>query len=227
MEVANRFKNGELELVNCKNGIKVPEADIIFEGKILIDETAPEGPFVDLTDTYDYVREEPVIKLSKMYIKKENPMYHAILPAGFEHKLLQGMPQEPRIFNAVKNTVPTVQNVVLTEGGCCWLHAAVSVKKQTEGDGKNIIMAALAAHPSLKHVVVVDEDVDIFDPQDIEYAIATRVKGDDDIIIVPKARGSSLDPKASEIDGTTTKVGVDATKSILEPEKFERVSFSE
>ena len=162
-----------------------------------------------------------------MYIKKENPMYHAILPAGFEHKLLQGMPQEPRIFNAVKNTVPTVQNVVLTEGGCCWLHAAVSIKKQTEGDGKNIIMAALAAHPSLKHVVVVDEDVDIFDPQDIEYAIATRVKGDDDIIIVPKARGSSLDPKASEIDGTTTKVGVDATKSILEPEKFERVSFSE
>ena len=114
----------------------------------------------------------------------------------------------------MKNTVPTVQNVVLTEGGCCWLHAAVSIKKQTEGDGKNIIMAALAAHPSLKHVVVVDEDVDIFDPQDIEYAIATRV-------------GSSLDPKASEIDGTTTKVGVDATKSILEPEKFERVSFSE
>ena len=227
MEVANRFKNGELELVRCKNGIKVPEADIIFEGKILIDETAPEGPFVDLTDTYDYVREEPVIKLSKMYIKKENPMYHAILPAGFEHKLLQGMPQEPRIFNAVKNTVPTVQNVVLTEGGCCWLHAAVSIKKQTEGDGKNIIMAALAAHPSLKHVVVVDEDVNIFDPQDIEYAIATRVKGDDDIIIVPKARGSSLDPKASEIDGTTTKVGVDATKSILAPEKFERVSFSE
>ena len=205
----------------------LPEADIIFEGKILIDETAPEGPFVDLTDTYDYVREEPVIKLSKMYIKKENPMYHAILPAGFEHKLLQGMPQEPRIFNAVKNTVPTVQNVVLTEGGCCWLHAAVSIKKQTEGDGKNIIMAALAAHPSLKHVVVVDEDVDIFDPQDIEYAIATRVKGDDDIIIVPKARGSSLDPKASEIDGTTTKVGVDATKSILTPEKFERVSLSE
>ena len=124
MEVANRFKDGNLELVQCKNGINVPEADIIFEGKILIDETAPEGPFVDLTDTYDYVREEPVIKLSKMYIKKENPMYHAILPAGFEHKLLQGMPQEPRIFNAVKNTVPTVQKCSLDRGrmllaACC------------------------------------------------------------------------------------------------------------
>ena len=228
MEVANRFKNGELTLVNTKNGLKVPEADIILEGKILVDETAEEGPFVDLTDTYDLIRQEPVIKLSKMYFKKDEALhYHAILPAGFEHKLLQGLPQEPRIYNAVKNTVPTVQNVVLTEGGCCWLHAAVSIKKQTQGDGKNVIMSALAAHPSLKHVVVVDEDVDIFDPQDIEYAIATRVKGDDDIVIVPKARGSSLDPVASEVDGTTTKVGVDATKSILEPEKFERVSFSE
>ena len=91
-----------------------------------------------------------------------------------------------------------------------------AIATRVKGDD-DIIMAALAAHPSLKHVVVVDEDVDIFDPQDIEYAIATRVKGDDDIIIVPKARGSSLDPKASEID----------TKSILTPEKFERVSLSE
>ena len=73
---------------------------------------------------------------------------------------------------------------------------------------------------------MVDVYIDIFDPQDIEYAIATRVKGDDDIIIIPKARGSSLDPVAKP-DGTTTKVGVDATKSVLEPEKFERVSFSE
>ncbi|MDO5820714.1 MAG: UbiD family decarboxylase [Methanobrevibacter sp.] len=226
MEVANAFKDGELTLVNCKGDLKVPDADIILEGSISVTETHKEGPFVDLTDTYDHIRDEPVIKLTKMYIKKENAMYHAILPAGFEHKLLQGLPQEPRIYNAVKNTLPTVQNVVLTEGGCCWLHAAVSIKKQTEGDAKNVMMAALAAHPSLKHVVVVDEDIDIFDPQDIEYAIATRVKGDDDIIIIPKARGSSLDPVAKP-DGTTTKVGVDATKSVLEPEKFERVSFSE
>lgn len=225
MEVANAFKNGDLTLVNCKADIKVPDADIILEGKILNGERAKEGPFVDLTDTYDVIRDEPVIKLTKMHLK-ENAMYHAILPAGFEHKLLQGLPQEPRIFNAVKNTVPTVQNVVLTEGGCCWLHAVVSIKKQTQGDGKNIIMAALAAHPSLKHVVVVDEDVDIFNPQDVEYAIATRVKGDEDIVIVPKARGSSLDPVAKP-DGTTTKVGVDATKTLGQEEKFERVSFSE
>ncbi|MCL2116173.1 MAG: UbiD family decarboxylase [Methanobrevibacter sp.] len=226
MEVANAFKNGNLKLYNCEeNDLKVPEAEIIFEGKILAGEREKEGPFVDLTDTYDIVREEPVIHLSKMHLK-DNAMYHAILPAGYEHKLLQGLPQEPRIFNAVKNTVPTVKNVVLTEGGCCWLHAAIAIEKQTQGDGKNVIMAALAAHPSLKHAVVVDNDINIFNPQDLEYAIATRVKGDDDIIIIPKARGSTLDPAALP-DGTTTKVGVDATKILGKEEKFERVSLSE
>ena len=225
LEVANTFKNGELNLVKCESvDIEAPECEILLEGKILPDERKSEGPFVDLTDTYDKIRDEPIIKLSKMHYK-DNPYYHAILPAGNEHKLLQGLPQEPRIYNSVKNTLPTVQNVVLTEGGCCWLHAVVSIKKQTEGDAKNVMMAALSAHPSLKHCVIVDEDINIFDPVDVEYAIATRVKGDDDIIIIPKARGSSLDPVA-EIDGTTTKIGVDATKSFHNIDDYERVSFT-
>ncbi len=223
LEVANNFQNGEMGLINCETvDLEVPECEILLEGKILAHERAEEGPFVDLTDTYDVVRQEPVIQLQKVHYR-ENALYHAIMPAGNEHKLLQGLPQEPRIFQAVQNTVPTVKNVVLTEGGCCWLHAAVSIQKQTQGDGKNVIMAALAAHPSLKHCVVVDEDVDVFDSEDLEYAMATRVKGDEDIIIVPLARGSSLDPCAAP-DGTTTKVGVDATKPLDKKEKFERVS---
>lgn len=226
LEVANNFHNGNMKLIECESvDLEVPESEIIMEGKILPHIREPEGPFVDLTDTYDVIRDEPVIKIEKIHYK-DNPYYHAIMPAGFEHRLLQGLPQEPRIYNAVLNTVPTVQNVVLTEGGCCWLHAAVSIKKQTPGDGKNVLMATLAAHPSLKHAIVVDEDINIFDPEDIEYAIATRVKGDDDIMIVPGARGSSLDPCATP-DGTTTKVGVDATKPLDKKEKFERVSFTE
>ncbi len=226
MDVANAFKNGELTLIKTESELEVPQADIILEGKISVTETTAEGPFVDLTDTYDIIRDQPIITLSKMHIKKDNPCYHAILPAGFEHKLLQGLPQEPRIYKSVKNAVPTVETVALTEGGCCWLHAVISINKQTEGDGKNAIMAALSAHPSLKHAVVVDTDVDVFDPQDVEYAIATRVKADRDIMIVPNVRGSSLDPVA-ESDGTTTKLGVDATKSLKTIEKFERVSFGE
>ncbi len=223
LEVANTFHNGEMKLIKCDNvDLEVPDCEILLEGQIMPHERAPEGPFVDLTDTYDVVRQEPVIKLQKMHYK-DNPLYHAIMPAGNEHKLLQGLPQEPRIYKAVLNTVPTVKNVVLTEGGCCWLHAAISIQKQTPGDGKNVIMAALAAHPSLKHCVVVDEDINIFDGDDIEYAIATRVKGDEDILIIPGARGSSLDPRATP-DGTTTKVGVDATKLLDKKEKFERVS---
>jgi UbiD family decarboxylases len=225
LEVANYFHQGEMKLIKCETvDLEVPECEILLEGRMLPNERAEEGPFVDLTDTYDVVRMEPVIELERMHYRHDS-MYHAIMPAGFEHKLLQGLPQEPRIFNAVQNTVPTVKNVALTEGGCCWLHAAVSIQKQTQGDGKNVIMAALAAHPSLKHCVVVDEDIDIFDAEDVEYAIATRVKGDEDILIVPGARGSSLDPCAKP-DGTTTKVGVDATKPLDKLEKFERVSFS-
>ncbi len=224
MDVANAFKDGNLELIKCGN-LNVPHADIILEGKISVTETVAEGPFVDLTDTYDIIRDQPIINLETMHIKKD-AVYHAIIPAGFEHKLLQGLPQEPRIYKSVKNAVPTVENVVLTEGGCCWLHAVVSIRKQTEGDGKNAIMAALSAHPSLKHCVVVDTDVNVFDAEDVEYAISTRVKGDRDIMIVPNVRGSSLDPVA-ESDGTTTKIGVDATKSLKTLEKFERVSFGE
>ena len=224
MDVANAFKGGDLELIKCGD-LNVPRADIILEGKISVSETVPEGPFVDLTDTYDIIRDQPIINLETMHIKND-AVYHAIIPAGFEHKLLQGLPQEPRIFKAVKNAVPTVENVVLTEGGCCWLHAVVSIRKQTEGDGKNAIMAALSAHPSLKHCVVVDTDVNVFDAEDVEYAISTRIKGDRDIMIVPNVRGSSLDPVA-ESDGTTTKIGVDATKSLKALEKFERVSFGE
>jgi UbiD family decarboxylase len=223
LEVANSFHNGEMKLIKCDTvDLEVPDCEILLEGQIIPHERDSEGPFVDLTDTYDVIRQEPVISIGKMHCK-DKPLYHAIMPAGNEHKLLQGLPQEPRIYRAVQNTVPTVKNVVLTEGGCCWLHAAISIQKQTPGDGKNVIMAALAAHPSLKHCVVVDEDINIFNGDDIEYAIATRVKGDEDILIVPGARGSSLDPRATP-DGTTTKVGVDATKLLNKKEKFERVS---
>ncbi|MDO5851068.1 MAG: UbiD family decarboxylase [Methanobacteriaceae archaeon] len=222
LEVANTFKNNTLSTVQCElSDIQVPIAQILLEGKILPFEREKEGPFVDLTGTYDVVREEPIIKIERMHFNKDS-YYHSIMPAGNEHKLLQGLPQEPRIFGAVQNTLPTVKNVVLTEGGCCWLHAVISIDKQTQGDAKNVLMAALSAHPSLKHCVIVDEDINIFDPSDVEYAIATRVKGDKDIIIIPEVRGSSLDPCAKP-DGTTTKIGVDATKSFENIEKFTRV----
>jgi UbiD family decarboxylase len=221
---AAALRGRPVELFECSNGIKVPHAEIVLEGYIDPVERVDEGPFVDITGTYDLVRQEPVIHITRILHRKD-PIYHGILPAGPEHLLMMGVPYEPRIFNAVSE-VTTVKNVVLTEGGCCYLHAVVQIEKQTEGDGKNAIMAAFAAHTSLKHVVVVDDDIDIFDLHDVEFAIATRVKGDMDVMIIPNVRGSSLDPRGAP-DGTTTKMGIDATKVLKEAQNFERAKMPE
>jgi UbiD family decarboxylases len=221
-EYAAALRGAPVELFECGNGIKVPHAEYVLEGYIDPTQRVSEGPFVDITGTYDHIRPEPVIKITKIWHRKD-PIYHGILPAGAEHLLMMGVPYEPKIYKAVSE-VTTVKNVVLTEGGCCYLHAVVQIKKQTEGDAKNAMMAAFAAHTSLKHVVVVDEDIDIFNPDDVEFAIATRVKGDMDTMIVTNVRGSSLDPRG-EPDGTTTKVGVDATKVLKNKEDFERAKF--
>ncbi|MDD2438845.1 MAG: UbiD family decarboxylase [Methanosarcinaceae archaeon] len=218
-EYAAALRGSPVELFECENGIKVPHSEIVLEGYIEPEERVDEGPFVDITGTYDRIRKEPVIRITRI-IHRKDPIYHGILPAGPEHLLMMGVPYEPRIFRAV-GEVTQVKNVVLSQGGCCYLHAIVQIEKQTEGDGKNAIMAAFAAHTSLKHVVVVDEDIDIFDPNDVEFAIATRVKGDKDLLIISNVRGSSLDPRGAS-DGTTTKLGIDATKVLAEKENFKR-----
>lgn len=217
-EYASALKREPIELFKLGNGVAVPHAEIAFEG-FIGKERAKEGPFLDITGTYDRIREEPVITLTRMYHRKD-PIYHAILPGGREHRLLMGVPYEPLIYRAVEH-VARVKNVFLTDGGCCYLHAVVQLKKDREGEPKNAIIAAFAAHPSLKCVVVVDEDIDPFNPTEVEYAIATRVRWDKDLVLIPGVRGSSLDPSAQ--NGLTTKVGIDATKELGEEKRYERV----
>ncbi|NJE09956.1 UbiD family decarboxylase [Thermococcus sp. MAR1] len=200
-------------------GIPVPvETEFVFEAKIL-PELTDEGPFVDITGTYDYVRKQPVVVFERMYHVDE-PVFHALLPGGYEHFMLMGLPKEPQIYASVKRVVPRVHGVRLTEGGAMWLHAVVSITKQHDGDGKNAILAAFTGHPSLKHVVVVDEDVDIYDDREVEWAIATRFQADRDLVVIPNARGSSLDPSAEK--SLTAKWGIDATKPLERKEEFER-----
>jgi UbiD family decarboxylase len=218
---AAELMGGELGVRTCENGVRVPDAEIVLEGYIGA-ETASEGPFVDITGTYDPVRQQPVVEFTRMYCK-EDPIYHGILPAGDEHKLLMGAPYEPKIYRAV-GEVTGVRNVLLTKGGAGYLHAVVQIRKNTQGDARNAIMAAFAAHTSLKHVVVVDEDIDIYDPYDVEYAIATRVRGDTDIMVIHGVRGSSLDPMRLA-DGTNVKVGVDATIVMGREDEFKRAEW--
>jgi len=209
LELANTLLNDKLECYNL-DGFDVPkESEVVMKGRLLSSEEADEGPFVDLTGTWDAVRKQPILEVEDLYYRNE-PIWQVILPGGSEHRLLMGVPQEPRIFTFVQNAVPSVQSVVLTEGGCGWLHAVVSIKKRVEGDGKNAGLAALAAHPSLKMVIVVDDDINIYDPLDVEWALATRFQPDRGLVVISGARGSSLDPSTNK-SGVTSKWLIDAT----------------
>ena len=195
-----------LKVGRTDNGLLVPsECDYVLEGRITFD-TAKEGPFVDITGTYDYIRDQPVIKIDRIW-SCEDPYFQFILPGGNEHYLFMGLPREPMIYRTVKQAVPRTHAVRLTEGGCCWLNGVVSITKNKEGDGVNAIMAAFTGHPSMKNVIIVDEDIDIFDDRQVEWAVATRFQADR-LLVINGAAGSSLDPSS---EGTTSKMGIDAT----------------
>ncbi|MEM0022808.1 MAG: UbiD family decarboxylase, partial [Archaeoglobaceae archaeon] len=204
-------------LLYKKGDLLIPDSEIVLFGRITAETTA-EGPFVDLTGTYDDVRNEPILEIDEIYAK-EDYIYYSITPGAYEHRILMGIPYEPVIYRFVSN-VCKVKNVATTVGSRNYFHAIVQIEKKTEGDAKNAILAALSANPSLKGVIVVDEDIDIFSYEDIDYAIATRFQADKDFIVIPGARGSSLDPSADE---TTAKWGIDATKPLKNAKDFEKV----
>ena len=210
------------DVVRIKNGLTVPaEADYVLEGR-LINETHDEGPFVDAVRTYDRVRKEPVLVVDRIYRRKD-AIFHIIVGGLDEHFMFMGMPREPVIYQAVSRAVPHVKAVRLTEGGCAWLHGIVSIRKQHQGDGKNAIMAAFGAHTSMKQVVIVDEDVDVFDDRDVEWAIATRFQADRGLVVLHDVRGSSIDPSAR--DGFTSKMGIDATRPMgADPTMFDKAT---
>jgi UbiD family decarboxylase len=221
--LASALLGKPLELVKCGTvDTEVPaNSEVVIEGQILPDELVDEGPFADITGTYDIVRKQPVLKVSRVTMR-ESPIYHALLPSGGEHRMLMGMPREPGIYSSVSK-VTTAKNACLTDGGCNWLHGVVSIEKTSQEDGKKAIDAAFEGHPSMKHVIVVDSDIDIFDMRDVEYAVATRFQADRDAVIIKGAKGSSLDPSAGE-GAITTKVGIDATK-LIDGEGYEKAQF--
>jgi UbiD family decarboxylase len=123
-----------------------------------------------------------------------------------------GMPIEAKINKDLKQVLPQTKNVILTEGGCKWLHAIVQISKKRDSDPKKAIKATFSDHRSLKNVIIVDDDIDPSNPVEVEYAMATRFQADKDLVIIPNVRGSSLDPSSDQKNLLTTKMGVDATK---------------
>ncbi|MBN2477960.1 UbiD family decarboxylase, partial [Candidatus Micrarchaeota archaeon] len=187
--------------------------EFVYEGYVT-DEWADEGPFLDLTDTYDAVRKQRVLKITKIH-HRDKAIHHILLPGGLEHKMLMGMPREPTIFNEV-NKVSDCVDVNITPGGCSWLHGVVSIKKKSDSEVSAVIDSAFNGHKSMKHVVVVDADIDVNNMLEVEWAIATRVQGDRDIYIKKNQKGSSLDPSSDPNTRITSKVGIDATIPVRE-----------
>lgn len=222
-DVANTLLKRKLSLIECENvdALAPAEAEIVLEGRLSSKKEVIEGSLVDITGTYDVKRSQPAIEIVGM-MHREDYVYQALLPSGNEHKLLMGLPYEVKIWEAAANTVPKVKAVNLTTGGCGWLHAVVSIDKQKDGDAKNALAAVFGAHPSLKHAVVVDTDIDVYNMEEVEWAIATRFQANEDMVIIQNARGSTLDPSADQESGLTTKLGIDATRPLNKPkEKFE------
>ncbi|MFN2235429.1 MAG: UbiD family decarboxylase [Anaerolineales bacterium] len=200
------------------------QTEFVIEGTVYRDQTHVEGPFVDLTETQDICRQEPVLGISAI-THREDAIWQALLPGSLEHKLLMGMPREPTIYQAVNRVVKCL-DVNINPGGCSWLHAVVQIDKQNKEDGKLAIAAAFAGHRSCKHVFIVDRDIDIYDPLQVEWAMATRFQGDRDMIILDKEPGSSLDPSAEPGTKLTTKIGFDLTAPVGEARKhFEKVPY--
>ena len=207
----SRLHGKPLRMVRLPNGIAVPaDSEYAMEARITL-ELDDEGPYVDITGTVDEVRQEPVIEYDSVYHRSE-PVFHALISAGVEHRTLMGMPRAPTIKAAVSKVV-NCTDVYLTEGGCGWLSSVVQIKPQHEDDGIKAIHAALDGHRSMKQVVVVDEDIDIANPIRVEWALMTRWQPDTDTVILTGQKGSSLDPSRDE-DGSTSKIGMDATLPI-------------
>ena len=220
-----------LEPLNVVQAITVDlyvpaEAEFVLEGKVYADRRHAEGPFVDLTETQDVIRQEPVFEI-RAITHRVDAIWQALLPGGLEHKLLMGMPREPTIFKSVNQVVHCL-DVYVNPGGSSWLHAIVQIDKHAADDGLKAIQAAFEGHSSCKHVFVVDKDIDIYNPLEVEWAMATRFQGHEDMLVKGRERGSSLDPSAELGTHQTTKIGFDLTKPLGEEGRpFEKVAYAD
>jgi len=228
LTVASALHKEPLRVARCiTNDIEVPaDAEIVIEGKILPQIRALEGPFGEFPKYYSSQEQREVIQVDAITHRK-NPIFHTIIPAEMEHLLLGAIPREATILSLLQKSFPGVMDVRLSTGGVCRYHLYVKFKKRREGEPKNVIMGAFAAHYDIKHVVVVDEDVNIHDPMEVEWAVATRFQADRDLVVIHGAQGSLLDPSTTvnaaaigqtevpqEQQGISSKVGFDATKPV-------------
>jgi 2,5-furandicarboxylate decarboxylase 1 len=193
---------------------------MLLTGSFRAGRRGAEGPFGEYPRTYGPGGPAPVLELSARY-HREDAIVQTILSGGREHFLLGGLPREARMARALGAAGVNVAALRLTEGGSCRMHAVIAVRSPRPGTAQHAAMAVFAAVTTLKHVVIVDDDVDVFDSEQVEWAIATRTQADRDLLVIPRTVGSSLDPSADA--GTTAKLVVDATVPPGARDRFARM----
>lgn len=221
-EMDSALRGEALELVKCHSvDLEVPaDAEIVFEGIIPPNKEETEGPFGELMGYYGGAKKHPIIEV-KAVMFRNNPIFQVSFPCREEH-VSNGLIREVELYMHTSKFAD-VKDVNVTVGGGCRFHGIVSINKKNEGDAKSVILGALGSNRDLKHVVVVDDDIDIFSPDDMEGALATRVQGSRDLVIIEGGLGSGLDPSHG-LRGVTDKIGIDATKPIGENgEEFNKV----
>jgi 2,5-furandicarboxylate decarboxylase 1 len=223
LEIAGALHGRPLAVVKCLTSeLRVPaEAEIVIEGRLLPRVRELEGPFGEFPQYYGERAERHVMEIDAVTHRKD-AIFHTIVGGGLEHLLLGAIPREATLLAHLQRSFPNVCDVHLARGGACRYHLYVQIRKRQEGEAKNIMLGAFAGHYDVKHVIVVDEDVDIHDPTEVEWAVATRFQADRDLVIVPESQGSKLDP--STRNGVGAKMGLDATKPLSAPElTFKRI----
>ncbi|MDX1483762.1 MAG: UbiD family decarboxylase [Alphaproteobacteria bacterium] len=229
MAIAGGMRGSAVELASCKS-IDMPfiaDSEIVLEAEILpTGWTRPEGRFGEFTRLMGGLHWNPLVRIKAVRMRPD-PVYYA-LQMPWENIWPSGPIYESAVRRVLHEAGVQVTAVNITPGGCCHWHAIVAIKP-LPGDGKNAILAALSV-ADMKHVVVVDEDIDVFDGTDVEWAIATRVQADKDVIVISGARSKPLDPSLPPSPGripTTAKMGIDATIPDDVPrERFERLSYA-
>jgi len=203
-----------LRVVRAKTvPILVPaDAEMVIEGKILPNVRREEGPFGEFTGHAVSKDERQVIEVTAITHRKSY-IFQDVHAGYTEHKLMGAVPREAALIKAVRQTVPTVKNVCMPVSGNCRFHAYISIAKRTPGQAKNAICAAFAADMLLKHVVIVDDDIDVFDEEQVLWAVSNRFQADRGLVVIANAQGSELDPSAGP-GGVNAKMGLDATKPL-------------
>jgi 2,5-furandicarboxylate decarboxylase 1 len=229
MAIAGGIRGEPVELAPCST-IDLPyiaDAEIVLEAEILpTGWTYPEGRFGEFTRLMGGLHWNPLVRIKAIAMRKDAVYYNLHMP--WENTWLAAPTRYTAIRTALKTAGVTVKDINVTLGGCAFWHAVISIKKQP-GEAKNALLAALSVM-DLKHVVVVDDDIDVNDPAEVEWAIATRVQGDKDIFVVPNARAKPLDPSLPQGAGvvpTGAKVGIDATiPDGIPKEHYERITYA-